>query len=129
TYLAMGRYHLARKFGRQTIDLAALDNSQRYKLRYDTLEAELLWEDGLVEESQQTLKTSLASVEKDGVHTLEELMSLSRYNLQSATLFDRQPLAKIKIAEQLKKNKSNWFDRQYSLGHLFLNQDRYEDAD
>lgn len=129
TYLAMGRYHLARKFGRQTIDLAALDKSQRYKLRYETLEAELLWEDGLVEESQKTLKDSLASVEKDGVHTLEELTSLTRYNLQSASLFDKQPLAKIKIAAQLKQNKSNWFDRQNSLAHLFLNQNRYEEAD
>lgn len=128
TYLAMGRYHLARKFGRQTIDLAALDNSQRYKLRYDTLEAELHWEDGLVEESQQILKNSLSSVEKDGVHTLEELMSLSRYNLQSATLFDDRPLAKFKIADQLKRNKSNWADRQYSLGHLLLNQNKFSDA-
>jgi len=128
TYLAMGRFHLAKKFGRQTIDLASLDNSQRNRTRYTTLEAEILWEDGLVEESQKLLSDSASNFETTGVHTLEELSALTRFNLQSAFLNNSKPLTKIKIEPQLMNNKSNWFDRDYSLGHLLINQNNTSQA-
>lgn len=123
TYLAMGRYHLARKFGRQTLDLAALDESEHYQLRYKSLNAELLWEDGLIEESQALLKASIDPFDTRGVHILEELAALSRYNFQSA-LLDRRPVqTKVEIDEALKKNHFVWLDYVHSRGQLHLNQD------
>lgn len=122
TYLAMGRYHLARKFGRQTLDLWALDESQRFKTRYTTLKAELLWEDGLIDESQAVLARDLVPLESDGVHTLEELATLARHNLQSALLDGIVIPSKVEIDESLKKNLYTWLDWLYSLGQLLLNQ-------
>ncbi len=129
TYLAMGRYHLARKFGRQTLDLASLEESSRFKSRYTNLQAEILWEDGLVDESQTLLREATAPFETQGVHTLEELATLARHHLQSAFLNQITPLAKPEIDESLEKNNFNWLDRIYALGHLALNRDEYGEAE
>ncbi len=129
TYLAMGRYHLARKFGSQTFDLAALDESERNKARYANLQAELMWEDGQIDESQALLRQVCAPFESRGVHTLEELSTLTRFNLQSALLNWRNPPSKFEIDDALKKNNHNWLDRQSSLGQLNLNQDDYVAAE
>jgi tetratricopeptide (TPR) repeat protein len=129
TYLAMGRYHLARKFGSQTFDLAALDESERNKSRYATLKAELMWEDGQIDESQELLRNVCHPFESHGVHTLEELSTLTRFNLQSALLNYRAQPAKFEIDDALKKNSHNWLDRQFSLGQLTLNTDDYQTAD
>lgn len=121
TYLAMGRYHLARKFGQQTFDLATLDESERHKARYTSLQAELLWEDGLVEASQSLLKSTTAPLEARGVHTLEELAAVARYNLQLARLNYRGPSPKYDIDEALRKNHHAWLDHLYALGEIALN--------
>jgi tetratricopeptide (TPR) repeat protein len=129
TYLAMGRYHLARKFGNQTLELKALDESERYKTRCENLQAELMWEDGLVVESQALMRSSVTPLETHGVHTLEELATLSRYDLQSAWLDARQLPPKINIDESLKKNLHSWLDYIYSIGELRLNQDDFAGAE
>lgn len=130
TYLAMGRYHLAKKFGQQTLDLAALDESPRFKSRYVMLHAELLWEDGLIEESQATIAAASESFETHGVHTLEELATLCRSFLQAALLNGKQPMsAKLEIDDSLRKNCYNWLDLVQAQGHLLLNQDDYVGAD
>ncbi len=129
TYLAMGRYHLARKFGQQTTDLAVLDDSQRNRVRYTNLQAELMWEDGLIDESQALLRQATAPFESQGVHTLEELSTLTRFNLQSSMLNFQLVPTKFDIDEALKKNHHSWLDRQFSLGQLSLNQDDFTGAD
>ena len=122
TYLATGRYHLAKKFANQTFDLAALDESQRFKTRYTTLQAELLWEDGLVDESQNLLASSVSPLETHGVHTLEELATLSRYLLQSALLNEKTGPERFEIDETLKKNVHAWLDYHYASGQIALNR-------
>ena len=129
TYLAMGRYHLARKFGRQTLDLAALDESERFKIRYTTLQAELLWEDGLIPEAQSLLSTAIAPLETQGVHVLEELSTLTRHSLQAAWLGGKQEPTRFIIDEPLKKNTHSWLDFLYALGQLQLNDGNYTGAD
>ncbi len=129
TYLAMGRYHLARKFGRQTLDLAALDESPRFKSRYVNLHAELQWEDGLIEESQATLAAASSSFESHGVHTLEELATLARHYLQSAVLNGKQMLPRLEIDDSLRKNCYNWLDLMQAKGHVLLNLDDYASAE
>jgi tetratricopeptide (TPR) repeat protein len=129
TYMAMGRYHLARKFGQQTIDLAALDESHRIKTRYTTLEAELMWQDGSIEESQALLAESVAPFESRGIHILEEQATLSRFNLQSALLGDTIQTAKYKIDRSLARNTHSWLERMFSLGQLHLNANEFEKAE
>lgn len=129
TYLAMGRYHLARKFARQTFDLAAMDESQRFKTRFSNLEAELLWEDGLTAESQKLLNASVNPLEAKGVHTLEELAALSRWMLQSAMLNERQVTGRFAIDDSLKKNLHSWLDYHYARGQLALNRFAFAEAE
>ncbi len=121
TYLALGRYHLARKFGRQTFDLAALDESDRFKTRFVALSAELTWEEGLVDESQKTLAGVVQPLESRGVHTLEELSTLNRYSLQSALLNAPAPATRFEVDEPLKKSQHAWLDNLFSTGQLALN--------
>jgi len=129
TYLAMGRYHLARKFGRQTLDLAALDESERYKTRYTTLQAELMWEDGLTDESQKLLSSVTTAFEAHGVHTLEELSTLNRHITQSALLGKKSVPVKCEIDDSLKKNHHSWLDRIFALGQLGLNSDAFAESE
>lgn len=129
TYLAMGRYHLAKKFANQTFDLAALDESQRFKTRYTTLRAELLWEDGLVEESQELLAASVLPLESHGVHTLEELSTLSRYLLQSSYLNAENGPERFEIDEALQKNIHAWLDYRLSCGQIILNRSEFQEAE
>jgi tetratricopeptide (TPR) repeat protein len=128
-YLSMGRYHLAKKFGRQTLDLAALDESERLKSRYTTLQAELLWEDGLIPEAQELLTTTIAPLETQGVHVLEELSSLTRHCLQSAWLGGKQEPTRLIIDDPLKKHTHSWLDFVYALGQLRLNDGDHAGAD
>lgn len=129
TYLAMGRYHLAKKFANQTFDLAALDESQRFKTRYTTLRAELLWEDGLIDESQALLVSSATPLEIHGVHTLEELATLSRFLLQSAFLNEKNGPERFEIDESLKKNVHAWLDYHYACGQIALNRCDFSHAE
>ncbi len=129
TYIAMGRYHLAKKFGRQTLDLAALDESERFKTRYINLRAELSWEDGLIEESKEILAPTISILETKGIHTLEELAFVTRFNIQESLLNSVTVQPKYKIDESLKKNPYAWLDFLYSCGQLALNKDEYPEAE
>lgn len=129
TYLAMGRYHLARKFGLHTLDLAALDESPRFKSRHVMLHAALQWEDGLIDESQATLAAASSSFESHGVHTLEELANLARHYLQSSLLNSKLTPTRLQIDESLRKNSYNWLDLVQAQGHLLLNQNDYAGAE
>ncbi|MBP6218697.1 MAG: hypothetical protein KA436_08935 [Oligoflexales bacterium] len=128
TYLKSGEYFLAKKVGRQTLELVALDHSKRYRSRYISLEAELKWEDGQFLESQNLLEIFVADLEVKGIHTLEELSSYSRYLIQSAFLSAplKNPSKNIKICPSLKKQKFTFFDYQYAQGQVQLSESVYE---
>jgi tetratricopeptide (TPR) repeat protein len=113
-YFASGKYALAKRFVRQTVDLASLDESERFKVRYKALDAERMWEDGLVEESQQLMAGVVAPMLENGVHTLEDLSALSRFVTQSAICGSYQNIDRFKISEQLKKNKITWLEFEYA---------------
>lgn len=121
TYIRTGKYALAKKFGEQTLSLAALDESDRFKMRYRTLEAELLWEDGRIPESMEILHKSLEPLETTGLHTLEELSMLTRYNIQMAICGRTFLNEKYKIAGSLSSNKNGWMEYQYSKALLKAN--------
>ncbi len=121
TYFWTGKYALARKFAEQTLSLAALDESDRFKVRYRALEAEMLWEEGKIPESMEILQRSLEPFDAPGIHTLEELLMLTRYNVQTAICGRSMPNEKYKIAEGLSKNKNSWLEYQYSRALLKTN--------
>lgn len=121
TYFATGKYGMAKKFAQQTLDLAQLDESDRFKSRYKALEAELLWEEGKVPESMEVLKKSIKAMEDHGVHTLEDLSALSRFITQSAICGTAIHLDSFKIEEQLKQNKITWLEFEYASALLKAN--------
>lgn len=121
TYLISGQYYLAHKIGAQTLELAALDLSKRYRSRYLSLEAELTWEEGKLTVSQEILSKAMSQLEIKGITTLEELSSYSRYILQSAQLQEQVP-HKIKINPLLKKQKFTYFDHKYAQGQAYLTE-------
>jgi tetratricopeptide (TPR) repeat protein len=128
TYLAMGRYHLAKKFGQQTLDLAALDESERNKNRYFSLKAELLWEGGEILESCEQLYKIVQSFETYGVHTLEDLSTLNRQLNQSTLLNKSIQPPKTQFAESI-KNHSTWLSFLHATGMQLLLQEKYLEAD
>jgi tetratricopeptide (TPR) repeat protein len=128
TYLSMGRYHLAKKFGQQTLDLAALDESERNKTRYFTLKAELLWEDGHILESLDILQKIIKSFDINGVHTLEDLSTLNRYMYQSTCLNTNITLPKTQFSDSI-KNHSTWLSFLHATGMQLIIQKRYLEAD
>ena len=128
TYLAQGRYQHARKFGGMTLDLAALDESERFKSRFESLEAELLWEDGKVTESQEKLRATVHMLELHGVHNLEELTTLSRFNVQAAYVDETELPTKVVIDDQLKKHAHTWTEYLCSTALLLLNRDEFAAA-
>lgn len=118
TYLSSGRYHLAKKFGKQTLELAALDKSGRHRSRYISLNAELLWEEGRLIESQEILEEEVSKLHVNGLHTLEELSSFSRYILQCSFLdLSDKIVSKVNMNGQLKKQVFTYLDYQHSLAH------------
>jgi len=127
-YLAQGRYQLAKNFGRQTIDLAALDESEHLKTRYICLDAELNWEDGQIEASQKLLHDATAPLSERGIHNLEELSALNRYSVQSALLGATSCPIKASIDEHLRKDHYPWLGHVVSEGMLLINQDRLDEA-
>ncbi len=124
TYLRTGKFALAHRFGQQTLDLAQLDESDRFKSRYEQLHSELLWEDGRVEESQDLLRKSITHfLSRGNVQTLEELSEMGRYLIQAAWLGEATAISRIKIVEQLKKHASTWLQFLYGLGQQELFSD------
>ncbi|MCX6116919.1 MAG: hypothetical protein NT027_05215 [Proteobacteria bacterium] len=128
TYFATGKYVLAKKFAKQTLDLASLDESDRFKIRYVALEAELNWEDGLIPESMEILQRAAKTLEENGIHTLEKLAALSRLVFQSAVCGVSLSLDRFKIDEQLKHNKFTWLDFQYSCALFKSHKATYEES-
>jgi len=127
-YLRTGQFALARKFGNKTLELAKKDESQRFRSRYDNLRAELMWEDGLISESQLFLQEKTQNLFDKGVNTLEELSSLGRYYLQCAMLRDDSVTFTSKISDQLKKNNGDWIEFLYAKSQLHLSQGTYKSA-
>lgn len=113
TYFAMGKYSLAVKFGRQTIELASLDASERFKTRYQALEAEILWEEGRIIDSMEILNSAAHQLALHGVRNLEELSTLSRYQLQLAMLGESL-VERYRVDESLQKNQTQWLEYKYS---------------
>ena len=129
SYLALGRYRLAEKFGKQTLDLAALDHSNRYHSRYKSLEAELVWESGRPMESQALLHKVVQSYKNQGIHTLEDLSSYSRYLLQSAYLGENSPHPKVTICSNLNKHMFTYLDYLFAQGQSSLRLGQYQQAE
>ena len=129
SYLALGRYKLAEKFGKQTLDLAALDHSNRYQSRYKSLEAELVWESGKPIESQALLHQVIKSYRNQGIHTLEDLSSYSRYLLQSAYLGEYVPQNKINICPNLNKHMFTYLDFLFAEGQNALSASRFQSSE
>ena len=128
TYFAMGKYSLGIKFGRQTIELAALDTSERFKTRYQALEAEILWEEGRIPESMQVLKKAIHQLALHGVCNLEELSTLSRYQIQLAILGESSA-EKFRIDESLKQNQTQWLEYLYSKALIKTSSESFQEAE
>lgn len=128
THLGSGRFHLAKKFGEQTLKLAEQDYSQRFKTRFLSLKAELLWEDGKIEESQRILQESVTELHHKGIYTLEEMSTYNRFTYQSAILGEKTIPSKIKVEHHLRKNIFLRHERLFALGQLYINQGRQKQA-
>ncbi len=128
TYLKLGRFQLASKVGKKTLELANLDKSERFRSRYLNLHAELYWEEGKVDASQKLLQSATKSLFSHGVNTLEELSALSRYYLQCAMLNEVHLTTKVKIAEQLKTSTLSCLDYMFSLSQIYLTQKKTQEA-
>ncbi|MEZ4742660.1 MAG: hypothetical protein R3B45_09465 [Bdellovibrionota bacterium] len=127
-YLLQGRYKLAKQVGKQTLELAALDESNKYQMRYLCLEAELKWEEGRIVESQEMLTQAVNKFKESSIHTLEELSAYSRYLLQAALLNEPQIEDKITVNQGLRKNSFTWLDHLMSKGQISLSQQKFSDA-
>ena len=128
SYLALGNFTLARKFGSQTLALAEKDQSNRYQSRYRSLEAELIWESGKPVESQRMLQQTIQSLCTRGIHTLEELSTYNRFCIQSAMLGQGELQTTPHIDPGLKKHMFTWMDHDYTKGLLYLNQEEHTKA-
>jgi tetratricopeptide (TPR) repeat protein len=113
TYFAMGKFALGIKFGRQTLDLAAEDSSGRFISRYQSLEAEILWEEGKIGESLEVSRASVHLLALHGVRNLEELSTVTRYQIHLA-ISGETSVEKFKIEPSLQLNLATWIEYLYS---------------
>lgn len=114
TYIKAGKFKYAEKYGLRTLALAEKDESERFKIRYGTLEAELYWQKGEVTKAYKLLEELTKPLYSRGVCTLEELATVSRYNIKSAQL-NIQTETDIKLAQNLKATNPTWIEFQISL--------------
>jgi tetratricopeptide (TPR) repeat protein/biotin operon repressor len=128
TYLAMGHYQLGEKLGEETIKMASLDDSERFKSRYKHLQAVLHWQRGEFESSQEIMQESVKPLITQGVNTLEELSMMSFFFQQAALLNDASITTKVKIADQLKDDTASWLEYLISLSRLLLTKGKYLEA-
>lgn len=129
TYIRRGQYQKAKKYGRQTLELARKDKSERFRYRYKNLEAELLWYEGRYQTSQELLHGVVKNLYINGVSTLEELSTLNRYLLQCAFLDEKNTGTNLKIADQLTSHAVQWADYLFSISQLYLTQGRLTEAE
>ena len=62
TYIKAGKFKHAEKYGQQTLTLAQSDESDRFKIRYQTLKSELAWQNGDIDEAYSTLEQAVKPV-------------------------------------------------------------------
>jgi tetratricopeptide (TPR) repeat protein len=127
TYFALGRFNLGIKFGRQTLELAAQDASERLKTRYRALEAEILWEEGKILQSMDLMKSAAHQLSLQGVKNLEEVATLARYQLQLSILGEL-PKEKFKIDESLQRNQAIRLEYLYSCALLHCTVEHYDES-
>jgi tetratricopeptide (TPR) repeat protein len=128
TYLALGQFHLGKKIGQHALNLAARDQSTKAHSRFLALKAELLWEDGEIDQSQLILSETCTQIEKQGIHTLDEMYAVSRFQLQSAQLGFTEHLLNATLSEPLKANPFAINVYNHSLAQLALNRGAYDQA-
>lgn len=128
TYFGSGKFDLAQKFGQQTLDLVALDKSARIHGRYVSLKAEMMWEAGEFAESTEYLRTEVEILRLHGVHKLEDLMTLTRWIVQSAYLGENPYYSEISIDAQLKNDQYAWIDYLYAGALVQLVAGKVADA-
>ncbi len=90
SYVAIGSYPLAKKFWQKSLHLEGSDKAGPHQVQYRTLEAELLWEDGAILESQRLLQTTCKSLDTLGARPEEDHAAVHRLALQSAHLGQTQ---------------------------------------
>ncbi len=115
TFMKAGKYKYAEKYGLETLKLAQKDESDRFKIRYMTLKSELSWQSGEIDRSYKLLENCVKPLVQNGIHTLEELATMSRYHVKSAQLNIRSEL-NIKVAKNLKNNNATWLEYIIALG-------------
>ena len=126
--LKMGKLRKARQLGDQTFQLAAKDESQRFQARYANLEAELLWQEGNIEESQNLLEGVLEPLKAHGVTTLEELSAASRYLLQCSYLGISTPYIHLKLKEPLLHATHSQVEFLLAKAQIHLVEEKYSEA-
>lgn len=129
TYLRMGRYHLAKKFAQQTIDLAIYDETDRYKCRYKTLHAEILWEDGEVENSIALMQENIAQLESKSAYTLEEAEAILVHENQNIALGAKTPSNKLNIDKGVLKHTDIRLNDELVAAGFLLNSNQYQEAE
>lgn len=129
TFLKAGRFNYAERYGQHTLTLANLDKSERFRFRYLNLKAELDWQRGNIESSHKLLEEETKPLFHNGVKTLEELSTLSRYYIQCSQLNLHDVVTKVKIAEPLKSSTAPWLEYQFSLGMTIAGKGRFAEAD
>ncbi len=129
TYLRTGKFSMAQKFGNETLRLAATEQTDRFATRYENLQAELLWEAGKIDESQNLLLSSLNSLVQPGINILEELAMYSRCLLQASILGQTASIPKINIDDQLRKNRASWSEYLFAKGLCALSEKSFEESE
>ena len=120
TYLAIGRLELATKFGLEALRIAEGDSGGRRHMRHLGLAAELKWEAGQVEESQSLLSETHKEAMANGIATIDEISTLSRYYLQASMVSSDLPIPRSQPKPTLTRNKHFYLEYTYSLGELAL---------
>lgn len=129
-YLITGQYQKAQKIGENTLKLAELDESNRQRTRYLCLKAELLWEQGNIIQSQTILEDILPQFKMNGVKTLEELYTYTRYLHQSSLLNKSQEVnLNLDIDNILKENIFNWLEFLCAKVEVLLSLNEVHEAD
>ena len=90
SYVALGNFSLAKKFWQKSLNLKGSDKADPHLAQYRTLEAELLWEEGAIIESQRLLQTTCKSLNPHGSRSEEDHDAVHRLALQSAHLGQTQ---------------------------------------
>lgn len=129
TNIRINKLSTAKKYDKITHELATNDQSERFRIRYASLAAEIKWQDALFRESQEILKDGTAPLNISGVNTLEELSALSRYKLQAALLNESKASSNTPIiAKQLTSSSTTWLELLYASAQSHLTAGDFAEA-